>query len=213
MNSMSRRGRTKAQRESATEQGPAAVPSGQTEEFVNHGMVCWNQTRRAWTAKPVPPQDARTAARNPADTYEVYAELYRPSYQPFSKNVPLAELIHVLLDVWEQVRVSSQAIRRVLFSLTTQRRLQLAKFSLQSYKHYRLIIADKAFAMLANYACVIFIRDARYRMGFWDSLYPMLYGQNETTEYLTPITDNCCREVDRCPQSEFFFPMSGISRA
>ncbi|XP_039165418.1 uncharacterized protein LOC104437036 [Eucalyptus grandis] len=74
-------------------------PSNPTE-FVNHGLLLWNQTRQQWTANKGAQNHKQV--RKPKiswnATYKSLLGTSKPSPQP----IPLAEMIDFLVDVWEQ---------------------------------------------------------------------------------------------------------------
>ncbi|KAK8353085.1 hypothetical protein V6Z12_A05G134500 [Gossypium hirsutum] len=80
--------------------GNAASANGPSE-FVNHGLIHWNQTRQRWVGNKKSenqPQQAREPKLNWNATYESLLG----SNKLFPQPVPLCEMIDFLVDVWEQ---------------------------------------------------------------------------------------------------------------
>lgn len=78
-----------------------AGSSSNTNEFVNQGLLHWNQTRQQWVgnkktkARPEKPQE-------PKISWNTTYESLLGSNKPFSQPIPLAEMVDLLVDVWEQ---------------------------------------------------------------------------------------------------------------
>ncbi|KAK8296594.1 hypothetical protein E1A91_D05G135200v1 [Gossypium mustelinum] len=80
--------------------GNAASANGPSE-FVNHGLILWNQTRQLWVGNKKSenqPQQAREPKLNWNATYESLLG----SNKLFPQPIPLSEMIDFLVDVWEQ---------------------------------------------------------------------------------------------------------------
>ncbi|CAN0838185.1 hypothetical protein LINGRAHAP2_LOCUS2019 [Linum grandiflorum] len=71
-------------------------------EFVNPGLLLWNQTRHQWVAKSVSKSKAQPHLREPAISWNATYESLLGSNKPFPRPVPLAEMVDFLVDVWEQ---------------------------------------------------------------------------------------------------------------
>ncbi|KAL9244681.1 hypothetical protein vseg_018435 [Gypsophila vaccaria] len=94
---------------------PAGSSSNPPSEFVNHGLNLWNQTRHRWvgskkqTSKGEQVRDPKISNNGfcivdsfwPCSWNTTYESLLG-SNKPFSKPVPLAEMVDFLVDVWEQ---------------------------------------------------------------------------------------------------------------
>lgn len=78
--------------------GSANSPS----EFVNHGLILWNQTRQCWVGNKKsgsrPPRKVQEPILNLNATYESLLA----SNKPFPRPIPLAEMVDFLVDIWEQ---------------------------------------------------------------------------------------------------------------
>ncbi|KAF8034635.1 hypothetical protein BT93_C0829 [Corymbia citriodora subsp. variegata] len=77
----------------------AGEPSNQSE-FVNHGLLLWNQTRQQWTANKGTQNHKQV--REPKISWNASYESLLGSSKPFPQPIPLAEMIDFLVDVWEQ---------------------------------------------------------------------------------------------------------------
>lgn len=75
--------------------------SGGTPEFVNHGLLLWNQTRQQWVGNK---KDENRPARvlEPRLSWNATYESLLGSNKRFSQRVPLAEMVDFLVDIWEQ---------------------------------------------------------------------------------------------------------------
>ncbi|GKV03268.1 hypothetical protein SLEP1_g15602 [Rubroshorea leprosula] len=78
-------------------------PSSSTSnpsEFVNHGLLLWNQTRQQWLANKR--SERQTELRQPAISWKATYESLLGTNKPFPRSVPLPEMVDFLVDVWEQ---------------------------------------------------------------------------------------------------------------
>ncbi|XP_052209323.1 uncharacterized protein LOC127812838 [Diospyros lotus] len=69
-------------------------------EFVNHGLLLWNQTRQQWIGNKSSqnrPQTRETKLSRNAS----YDSLLGTN-KPFGQTIPLSEMVEFLVDVWEQ---------------------------------------------------------------------------------------------------------------
>ncbi|XP_003563658.1 uncharacterized protein LOC100839071 isoform X2 [Brachypodium distachyon] len=75
--------------------------SSNPNEFVNQGLMQWNQTRQQWLGnkkfnfRPEKPREPKLSLNA---TYESLLG----SNKSFSQPIPLAEMVDLLVDVWEQ---------------------------------------------------------------------------------------------------------------
>ncbi|XP_022714825.1 uncharacterized protein LOC111274438 isoform X2 [Durio zibethinus] len=79
----------------------SAANANAHSEFVNHGLLLWNQTRQRWVGKKKSenqPQRVQEPKLNWNATYESLLG----SNKPFPQPIPLAEMIDFLVDVWEE---------------------------------------------------------------------------------------------------------------
>ncbi|CAH8305942.1 unnamed protein product [Eruca vesicaria subsp. sativa] len=67
-------------------------------QFVNHGLAQWNQTRQQW-------RECRTSQQcrvsEPAISWDSTYDSLLSTNKPFPQPVPLKEMVHFLVDVWE----------------------------------------------------------------------------------------------------------------
>ncbi|XP_068314143.1 uncharacterized protein [Pyrus communis] len=71
-----------------------------TPEFVNHGLLLWNQTRNLWLANKQPQR--QTQLREPRISWNATYESLLSTNKPFRQPIPLPEMIDFLVDIWEQ---------------------------------------------------------------------------------------------------------------
>ncbi|CAA6672660.1 unnamed protein product [Spirodela intermedia] len=77
------------------------VSTSNASEFVNHGVLLWNQTRRQWIGNKRPEKGAQTI-REPGLSWNATYDSLLGSSKPFPRSVPLSEMVDFLVDVWEQ---------------------------------------------------------------------------------------------------------------
>ncbi|CAM0910098.1 unnamed protein product [Alopecurus aequalis] len=78
-----------------------AGSSSKPNDFVNQGLVHWNQTRKEWVGN----KKHKGRAEKPQETKISWNTTYDSllgSNKPFSQPIPLAEMVDLLVDVWEQ---------------------------------------------------------------------------------------------------------------
>ncbi|XVE71179.1 hypothetical protein DITRI_Ditri10aG0130100 [Diplodiscus trichospermus] len=78
-------------------------PSGSTSnssEFVNHGLLLWNQTRQQWIGNKR--SEKRAKLREPTISWNATYESLLGNNKPFPQPIPLPEMVDFLVDVWEQ---------------------------------------------------------------------------------------------------------------
>ncbi|XP_004506942.1 uncharacterized protein [Cicer arietinum] len=94
---------------------PHGSSSNNPTEFVNHGLILWNQTRQRWvgnkksenqTKQPREPK-LRTYSLCPAKffwlcSWNATYESLLTSNKPFRQPIPLTEMVDFLVDIWEQ---------------------------------------------------------------------------------------------------------------
>jgi hypothetical protein len=71
-------------------------------EFVNQGLLLWNQTRERWVGKE---RSSNQPDRNPGPKLNWNAATYDSllgSNKLFPQPIPLTEMVDFLVDVWEQ---------------------------------------------------------------------------------------------------------------
>ncbi|KAM7254004.1 hypothetical protein ACFE04_031686 [Oxalis oulophora] len=84
-------------------------------EFVNHGLLLWNQTRQNWVANKKPDNPAPKVWEPKLNTHclsvvkkfmlcswNASYESLLGSNKPFPQPIPLSEMVDFLVEVWEQ---------------------------------------------------------------------------------------------------------------
>ncbi|XP_078428018.1 uncharacterized protein LOC144700493 isoform X2 [Wolffia australiana] len=80
--------------------GPdSANPAG--SDFVNHGLLLWNQTRRQWRSHESR-EKSSPAILEPGLSWNATYDGLLGSSKPFPRPIPLSEMVDFLVDVWEQ---------------------------------------------------------------------------------------------------------------
>ncbi|KAJ9702581.1 hypothetical protein PVL29_004359 [Vitis rotundifolia] len=69
-------------------------------EFVNHGLLLWNQTRQQWIGNQK--SQNRTQVQEPRISWNATYESLLGTNKPLPQPIPLAEMVDFLVDVWEQ---------------------------------------------------------------------------------------------------------------
>ncbi|KAH6771880.1 hypothetical protein C2S52_005391 [Perilla frutescens var. hirtella] len=77
--------------------GCSSMPS----EFVNHGLILWNQNRQKWIWDKKPESRAQQL-REPKLSWNATYDSLLSNNKPFEKPVPLGEMVDFLVDIWEQ---------------------------------------------------------------------------------------------------------------
>ncbi|KAI4387455.1 hypothetical protein MLD38_005284 [Melastoma candidum] len=70
-------------------------------EFVNHGLILWNQTRQRWIGN----KKLETSIQQPRETkisWNITYESLLVTDKPFPQPIPLSEMVDFLVDTWEQ---------------------------------------------------------------------------------------------------------------
>ncbi|XP_042003239.1 uncharacterized protein LOC121752310 isoform X1 [Salvia splendens] len=80
--------------------GSTGGPSN-SSEFVNHGLLLWNQTRQQWVGNKGPQKSGQEAQEAKLSFNTIYEGLLG-SNKPFPQPIPLTEMVDFLVDVWEQ---------------------------------------------------------------------------------------------------------------
>ncbi|MED6143594.1 hypothetical protein PIB30_007539 [Stylosanthes scabra] len=78
-----------------------AADPGNPAEFVNHGLILWNQTRQRWVGNKRSENQAQQL-REPKLSWNATYESLLGSNKPFPQPIPLAEMVDFLVDIWEQ---------------------------------------------------------------------------------------------------------------
>ncbi|KAL7114228.1 hypothetical protein ACP275_04G107500 [Erythranthe tilingii] len=75
--------------------------STKPSEFVNHGLIRWNQNRKKWIGNKKPENRAQEL-REPKLSWNATYDSLLSSNKPFRRPIPLGEMIDFLVDIWEQ---------------------------------------------------------------------------------------------------------------
>ncbi|XP_024181396.1 uncharacterized protein LOC112187019 isoform X1 [Rosa chinensis] len=91
--------------------GSSSAPS----EFVNHGLLLWNQTRQRWVGSKKPEKQPQQIREPKLRTlcfsivksfclcsWNATYENLLGSNKPFTQPIPLSEMVDFLVDNWEQ---------------------------------------------------------------------------------------------------------------
>ncbi|KMZ68635.1 hypothetical protein ZOSMA_234G00090 [Zostera marina] len=70
-------------------------------EFVNHGLLLWNQNRQQWTGNKKT-DSHKTNKCEPKISWNSTYESLLLNNKPFRQPIPLSEMIEFLVDAWEQ---------------------------------------------------------------------------------------------------------------
>ncbi|XP_027906295.1 uncharacterized protein LOC114165878 isoform X1 [Vigna unguiculata] len=89
--------------------------SSNPTEFVNHGLILWNQTRQRWVGNKKSENRTQQLREPKLRTYclclakiswlcswNATYETLLGSNKPFRQPIPLAEMVDFLVDIWEQ---------------------------------------------------------------------------------------------------------------
>ncbi|XP_010648664.1 uncharacterized protein LOC100254371 isoform X3 [Vitis vinifera] len=69
-------------------------------EFVNHGLLLWNQTRQQWIGNQK--SQNRKQVQEPRISWNATYESLLGTNKPLPQPIPLPEMVDFLVDVWEQ---------------------------------------------------------------------------------------------------------------
>lgn len=70
-------------------------------EFVNHGLLLWNQIRQRWAGNRKSENRKREVRKPKLDWNATYESLLGNN-KPFPHPIPLTEMIGFLVEAWEQ---------------------------------------------------------------------------------------------------------------
>ncbi|XP_023537962.1 uncharacterized protein LOC111798846 [Cucurbita pepo subsp. pepo] len=73
---------------------------GSSTEFVNSGLLLWNETRKQWVGNKT--SKSQKQVREPKISWNATYDSLLTTNKPFPEAIPLAEMIEFLVDVWEQ---------------------------------------------------------------------------------------------------------------
>ncbi|XP_073223113.1 uncharacterized protein [Cicer arietinum] len=71
-----------------------------TPEFVNQGLLLWNQIRQQWSGNKR--CESQTVVREPRISSNATYDDLLGNNKPFPQPIPLREMIYFLVDIWEQ---------------------------------------------------------------------------------------------------------------
>ncbi|KAL6563184.1 hypothetical protein OROHE_005771 [Orobanche hederae] len=75
--------------------------STKPSEFVNHGLIQWDQSRSKWIGNKKTFSRAKQR-HEPNLSWDATYDSLLSSNKPFRKPIPLAEMVDFLVDIWEQ---------------------------------------------------------------------------------------------------------------
>uniref|UniRef100_A0ACD5ZPM2 Uncharacterized protein n=1 Tax=Avena sativa TaxID=4498 RepID=A0ACD5ZPM2_AVESA len=79
-----------------------AGSSSNPNEFVNQGLLLWNQTRQQWVGNRRVNNSQRQQTREPKIGWNATYESLLGSTKAFAQPIPLGEMVDFLVDGWEQ---------------------------------------------------------------------------------------------------------------
>ncbi|KAL3721095.1 hypothetical protein ACJRO7_005853 [Eucalyptus globulus] len=79
---------------------PQAGNPGTPSEFVNHGLILWNQNRQCWRSNKR--SENQTQQVQPKLNWSATYDNLLGSDKPFPHPIPLSEMVDFLVDTWEQ---------------------------------------------------------------------------------------------------------------
>lgn len=85
-----------------TSNHPHATPTSTSNphEFVNYGLLLWNQTRQQWLGNKK--SQIKTQSPEPRISWNATYESLLGTSKSFPHPIPLSEMIDFLVDIWEQ---------------------------------------------------------------------------------------------------------------
>ncbi|CAN8270198.1 unnamed protein product [Cochlearia groenlandica] len=78
------------------------VSSTEFADFVNHGLVLWNQTRQQWIGTKRSKESHKRLVREQIIKEDVTYESLLGSNKRFPRPISLAEMVKFLNEVWEE---------------------------------------------------------------------------------------------------------------
>ncbi|KAK4600795.1 hypothetical protein RGQ29_010416 [Quercus rubra] len=69
-------------------------------EFVNHGLLLWNQTRQQWLGNKR--SQSHPQVREPRISWNATYDSLLSTKKPFRQPIPLREMVEFLVDIWDQ---------------------------------------------------------------------------------------------------------------
>nr|XP_043633805.1 uncharacterized protein LOC122605009 [Erigeron canadensis]XP_043633806.1 uncharacterized protein LOC122605009 [Erigeron canadensis] len=68
--------------------------------FVNHAELAWHEIRRAWVGDK--PQTSHSKFRQPILSWTTSFEDFLASGEPFPDPIQLADVVDLLVDIWDE---------------------------------------------------------------------------------------------------------------
>ncbi|XP_020238582.1 uncharacterized protein LOC109817670 isoform X1 [Cajanus cajan] len=68
-------------------------------EYVNHGLLLWNQMRKQWVGNRRPGNKKQVG--EPRISWNATYESLMGTTKPFPQPIPLGEMVEFLVDIWE----------------------------------------------------------------------------------------------------------------
>ncbi|KAL8162023.1 hypothetical protein V2J09_013512 [Rumex salicifolius] len=78
----------------------SSTSTNNPSEFVNHGLLLWNQVRQQWVGEKK--TENQPKVQEPRLSWNVTYESLLTTNKPFPQSIPLPEMVDFLIDVWEQ---------------------------------------------------------------------------------------------------------------
>ncbi|KAJ8753203.1 hypothetical protein K2173_017796 [Erythroxylum novogranatense] len=70
-------------------------------DFVNHGLLLWNQTRLQWIGTDLPKKDRTQKRWEHGLSWNTSYESLLGTKNPFPQPIPLSDMVDFLVDIWE----------------------------------------------------------------------------------------------------------------
>ncbi|KAK7311874.1 hypothetical protein RJT34_10315 [Clitoria ternatea] len=70
-------------------------------EFVNHGLLLWNQTRQQWVGNRRAGNKKHVSLGEPRISWNATYESLLGTSKPFPQPIPLGEMVDFLVDIWD----------------------------------------------------------------------------------------------------------------
>ncbi|KAG4392055.1 hypothetical protein AAZX31_04G065600 [Glycine max] len=70
-----------------------------SSEYVNHGLLLWNQMRRQWVGNRR--HENKKQVGEPIISWNATYESLMGTNKPFPRPIPLGEMVDFLVDIWE----------------------------------------------------------------------------------------------------------------
>ncbi|XP_062218508.1 uncharacterized protein LOC133918584 isoform X2 [Phragmites australis] len=80
----------------------AAGSGSNPNEFVNQGLLLWNQTRQQWVGNRRRNSQGQQQLRGPKLSWNATYESLLGSTKPFARPIPLGDMVEFLVNSWDQ---------------------------------------------------------------------------------------------------------------